>query len=258
MTSYNFDRISDKYDATRGLPGHVAEHLCRWVRSRLPADPAITEIGVGTGRIALPFIRADVRFTGLDIAEKMMAQLREKLGGDLNRSRLLLADITEPLPVADGSQDAVIAVHILHLVDAVKALTQVHKALKPHGALIWGYQWHDGESPRRRIRARFQEEAQALGGPPPRDFLVQPARLLLAELGAQVSQHTVATWTEQETPAEALARQTGKVMSSTWSLPDDIVAEAGRRTEAWLRQEYPDSDQPYEVAERFIIDWYQF
>src|SRR5918912_1991094 len=40
------------------------------------------ELGIGTGRIALPLSERDVEVHGIDAAESMMARLREKPGGD--------------------------------------------------------------------------------------------------------------------------------------------------------------------------------
>jgi SAM-dependent methyltransferase len=40
------------------------------------------ELGIGTGRIALPLARRGVRVHGIDLSESMVAKLREKPGGD--------------------------------------------------------------------------------------------------------------------------------------------------------------------------------
>lgn len=256
--SYNFDRVSDQYDATRGMPPRLADRISRWVLSRLPANPAITELGVGTGRIALPFIEQGVKYTGFDISEQMTARLVAKLGGNLRNASLVLADITEPLPLADQSQDAVIAVHILHLVDALKALAQVRRVLRPHGALVWGFEHHDDLSPRQRIRQYFRDRAGELSDWRPRDFFAQPARQQLAEWGAQVTRHTVAAWTSQENCREVLESLRDRVMSFTWDMPEVILQAAYARTEAWAKAEYGDLDRVHEIGKEFRVDWYQF
>ena len=255
---YNFDRVADKYDATRGFPPGVAERVCRWVLSRLPADPTIAEIGVGTGRIAIPFVESGVRYTGFDISEQMLARLKQKLGGALRRANLHVADITQPLPVPEATQDAVIAVHILHLVDALAALQQVKQILRPHGALVWGYNMHDDLTPKRSIRPKFYEIVSELGGPPRRDFFAQPAREQLAQWGARVTQHVVAAWTDSESPRNVLDGLRDRVMSSTWDIQDDLLQEAARRTEAWALYQYGDLDRAFDYEARFVVDWYQF
>ena len=44
-------------------------------------DPAL-ELGIGTGRIALPLVQRGVRVAGIDLSTAMVAKLREKRGGE--------------------------------------------------------------------------------------------------------------------------------------------------------------------------------
>ncbi|HYF93219.1 MAG TPA: class I SAM-dependent methyltransferase [Symbiobacteriaceae bacterium] len=259
MTSYNFDRVAAQYDATRGFPPGVANRICTWILSRLPNDPAVTELGVGTGRIAMPFIERGVRYWGIDISEAMVSRLMAKLGpAGLRRAQIHIADITQPLPLAEQSQDAVIAVHVLHLVDSLKALEQVRRVLKPHGALIWGHTRHDELSPLALIRPKFHEIVAELGAGKPRNWEQQQARELLARWGAQASRHIGAVWQETQTPRQVLEPLREKAMSSTWHIPDAILAEAIRRTEAWAKEQYRGLDDPHEYDVSFVVDWYQF
>lgn len=255
MTNYNFDRVSGEYDKTRGLPPGVPERIARWVLSRLPADPAITELGVGTGRIGLPFIAVGVRYTGLDISREMMAKLTAKLGGDLQRAQLLLHDITQPLPVPDGSQDAVLAVNILHLVDAVSALTSARRALRPGGALVWGFEETDPNNPHRMLRERFHAEAEAVGFKV-RDYHVEHGRELLAQWGSYGTQHIVATWATDEPLQTHLDRLAGRVHSFCWGMTDDQMRLAIERTTAWAIHTFGDLATPRSYERRFVIDWY--
>ena len=48
----------------------------------LAGDGAALELGIGTGRIALPLAQRGVRVCGIDLSEAMVAKLREKPGGD--------------------------------------------------------------------------------------------------------------------------------------------------------------------------------
>jgi SAM-dependent methyltransferase len=50
--------------------------------SRLAGDGPALELGVGTGRLALPLARRGVRVHGIDMSRAMVARLREKPGGD--------------------------------------------------------------------------------------------------------------------------------------------------------------------------------
>ena len=48
----------------------------------LAAGGAVLELGIGTGRIALPLAARGVRVHGIDLSEPMVARLRAKPGGD--------------------------------------------------------------------------------------------------------------------------------------------------------------------------------
>jgi SAM-dependent methyltransferase len=51
--------------------------------AELAGDGAALELGVGTGRIALPLAQRGVRVHGIDLSEAMVARLREKPGAEL-------------------------------------------------------------------------------------------------------------------------------------------------------------------------------
>jgi SAM-dependent methyltransferase len=50
--------------------------------AELAADGAALELGIGTGRIALPLVDRGVPVHGIDLSEEMVARLRAKPGGD--------------------------------------------------------------------------------------------------------------------------------------------------------------------------------
>jgi SAM-dependent methyltransferase len=53
------------------------------VLAGLAGDGAALELGIGTGRIALPLAQRGVRVHGIDLSEAMVARLREKPGAEL-------------------------------------------------------------------------------------------------------------------------------------------------------------------------------
>ena len=50
--------------------------------AQLAGDGAALELGIGTGRVALPLSQRGVRVSGIDLSEAMVAKLREKPGGE--------------------------------------------------------------------------------------------------------------------------------------------------------------------------------
>jgi ubiquinone/menaquinone biosynthesis C-methylase UbiE len=145
--SIAFDRAADFYDATRGLPPPVMTRITDAVAQAggITAQTALLEIGVGTGRMALPLVAATgARLVGVDLSMPMLAKLCEK-------------QTTEPvwavrgdvmhLPLPDATFDRVLAAHIFHLVgDANATLQEVARVLRPGGALLFTWQTY-GRNP---------------------------------------------------------------------------------------------------------------
>ena len=76
-TTYG-QRIAEVYDDwhTEAEPEEV-ELLCE-----LAGEGPVLELGVGTGRLALPLARRGLQMHGIDSSDAMVAKLREKPGGD--------------------------------------------------------------------------------------------------------------------------------------------------------------------------------
>ena len=64
-------------DATRGDEEHAVAFLREWA-----GDGPALELGIGTGRIALPLAATGVRVDGIDISPHVVEQMRTKPGGD--------------------------------------------------------------------------------------------------------------------------------------------------------------------------------
>ncbi len=114
VTAMSFDRAADYYDTTRALPADVHDRLTAMLVAELWTRRLSLEIGVGTGRIALPLVENGVSMIGVDIAPKMLRRLAVNAGGT-QPFPLCEADVTV-LPFAPRVFDAVLASHVLHLV----------------------------------------------------------------------------------------------------------------------------------------------
>src|SRR3990172_7379881 len=73
----SFDRVADVYDETRGLPPRVLAKAAGFLAKELQGK-RVLEIGVGTGRIAVPLQKSGINLVGIDIAPQMVAHGREK------------------------------------------------------------------------------------------------------------------------------------------------------------------------------------
>jgi SAM-dependent methyltransferase len=76
--------VADRYDETSAemfdptVVGRTVDFL-----ADLAGDGAALELGIGTGRIALPLAERGIHVSGIDLSEAMVAKLREKPGSEL-------------------------------------------------------------------------------------------------------------------------------------------------------------------------------
>jgi ubiquinone/menaquinone biosynthesis C-methylase UbiE len=105
-----FDQISPVYDATRApLDDSTVDAMAGALRAR--GIRSLLEVGVGTGRIALPLGARGLDVTGIDASAGMLGHARAK------GVRRLVRGNAYALPFRDGSVDSTIFVHVLHLLD---------------------------------------------------------------------------------------------------------------------------------------------
>lgn len=80
---YFDERIAASYDATSAdmFDPEVVEPAVDFLAD-LAGDGAALELGVGTGRIALPLSRQGVRVHGIDVSPAMVARMQEKPGAE--------------------------------------------------------------------------------------------------------------------------------------------------------------------------------
>lgn len=276
MKSVTFDRAASFYDATRGFGPGGAERVRDAIVARLGVTRAsrLLELGVGTGRIAMPFLEAGYSYAGVDLSRQMLGVLRGKLPAAAAPPMLVEGDVTR-LPFADGAFDVAMAVHVLHLVSDWRAtLREAARALRrPGGRLLLA-----GDPGR-----RSGEPGDPAALPPP--VQVQRAwRAALAAVGSSEGAGRPGVRTEDPMVAEELAglgatvvveeltefarppisaRQViqgyrDRIYSSDWSRPDDQHNAALAQVERWLAEECADPDTPYSLPGSFagvIATW---
>ena len=96
----------------------------------------VLDLGCGTGRHAAWLARAGARVTALDFSEGMLAEARRNVppGG---RVRFIAHDLHEPLPLREGSSDAVVSGLVLeHLRDLPTFFREAHRVLRPDGRAV--------------------------------------------------------------------------------------------------------------------------
>ena len=96
----------------------------------------VLEAGCGPGVLTSWLVDNGAAVTAMDVSAEMVRMASERVGG---RARVLVADLSEPLTfAADASADLVVASLVLHyLADWVGPLTEFHRVLGPHGAVVF-------------------------------------------------------------------------------------------------------------------------
>ena len=77
--NYFGEDVAERYD--HGTADMEVEPVVDFLVERAAGGPVL-ELGIGTGRIALPLSRRGVAAHGIDLSEAMVAKLREKPGAD--------------------------------------------------------------------------------------------------------------------------------------------------------------------------------
>lgn len=272
---YDFDtRVAEQYDVIRGHPAEVSAEIGRAIASRVEAvhdrPPRVLELGVGTGRIALPVAAAGCEVYGVDVSAHMLSWLARRVESDgLDRIHLARGDITR-LPFRDGQFDAAMAVHVLHLVaDWADVLGQVSRLVRPGGMLLLGRDWIDPESFSGTIRNTFRRTVVEVGTemlPPGATAAAPPSGgaaivRTLMELGARpVGDGEVigAEWNTELTPRQVLDGIRSRDDAESWVLPDDVLTETMRRLDAFAAERWPDLDAKLPVTRRFMLGVFRF
>ncbi|MEI6136131.1 MAG: methyltransferase domain-containing protein [Chloroflexota bacterium] len=125
------------YDETaRGVPGDIEFYRDLAVASGGP----VVELGVGTGRIAIPTAAAGVEVIGIDLVPEMLevARTRAEAAGVTSMLRLVEGDmrtftVETPVPLVTIPFRAFL--HNLEDADQLETLRACHRALLPGGRL---------------------------------------------------------------------------------------------------------------------------
>lgn len=97
--------------------------------------PRILELGVGSGRIAAPFVKAGIDYVGVDISDAMLDECRTRMGTYENL-QLLNHNIFTPLPFADNSFDIVLESRVVGADRYPFVMSEIKRVLKPGGVAV--------------------------------------------------------------------------------------------------------------------------
>jgi len=206
-----FDRAADVYDTTRRAARPEAIEA---LAEELSDCSSVLELGVGTGRLAVPLVERGFQVVGVDMSRKMLDQGRAK-----GLERLVMGDVCR-LPFRPKSVDAVLAVHVLHLIEGLrdvvaeaaatarkKLVSIIERFEPPAESMSWAY----GQA----VRARGVRSARRWVQPELGIGMIVPPRRF----------QTLVRYEEQESAEAALAALERRMWAITWDVPDDVHRE---------------------------------
>ena len=244
--SVSFDRAAGYYDRTRDVPDELMARLIPALMAELPREGTTLEVGIGTGRIALPLARQGVRLVGVDLSREMLRRL--VVNADGSPPAVARADATR-LPFRDGTFAAALAVHVLHLIPAWReAAGEMIRVVAPGGVLIVSRGTRGGirakgveptDDWHHRVTRRFFAEAGDPPWPPGLDSLTEldeHMRHRSAELHEMPELQTE----RSSSIDQVLANMEAGYWAACWNLDQTTRTLAAARTRDWATQELGD------------------
>ena len=123
-------------DAYQRLRRDYPREAIDWFVSEAGLAPGarVLDAGTGTGQAARPLLASGLRVIAMEPAPNLRTKLQAVLP-----DALVLGGVAEAIPLRDRSLDAVIAAQTFQWFDGPRAVPEVHRVLKPGGALavVW-------------------------------------------------------------------------------------------------------------------------
>ena len=130
VAAAGFGRSAEVYE--RGRPGYP-EAAIRWLGDKLPLRAGVTvvDLAAGTGKLSRPLAATGACVVAIEPLKAM----RRAIGAGI----AALEGTAESIPLPDRSADAVTVGQAFHWFDGDLALAEIHRILKPNGALalLW-------------------------------------------------------------------------------------------------------------------------
>jgi SAM-dependent methyltransferase len=128
-----FEAAAERYE--RGRPTYPDDAVAFLIRTlEIGERTDVVELGAGTGKFTELIVPTGARI----VAVEPVSAMRQALARNCPTVTVLDA-MAEEIPLAEASADAVVAAQAFHWFDADRALHEIHRVLRPDGALglIW-------------------------------------------------------------------------------------------------------------------------
>jgi ubiquinone/menaquinone biosynthesis C-methylase UbiE len=125
-----FARAAGEYERARpDYPAAAVEHLVK--RLGLGPGRTVVDLAAGTGKLTRPLLAAGCGVIAVEPVAEMRAALPEGVSA--------LQGTAESIPLSTAAADAVTVAQAFHWFDGEAALAEIHRVLRPGGALalVW-------------------------------------------------------------------------------------------------------------------------
>ena len=253
-SSVVYDKIADRYDATRGYTDAGSAHMVEMLSAELRERGSVIEIGVGTGQVALRLNEAGVPVAGVDLSARMLSKLLEKAGGSAPFP-LVLADAGR-LPFATAAFGGAYFRWILHLIaDWRGVMAEALRVVQPGGVIageIGGYL-----GPKAEVQRRYEELAGIVSVPiglPWSAWGELDAHMEALGCGAA---RALAVFEDRDPSslADFIREIEANTYSWTWKLDEQTRTRTAREVRAWAQDRWGDLEAVHQV---FRVGWHAY
>ncbi len=232
----SFERVATSYDATRSLPPGVVRRSADVV-ARIVGKDRTLEVGVGTGRWAVPLETRGVRIVGVDLSAAMLGVARRKGFG-----RGLQGDVRS-LPFRDATFTFVLSNHLLHLVyDVPRVLREFDRV-----ATGWLVSVLEFETARPDLSAVYRELVELSG---PRDVAPGLGERDLARRLVPDRVRDAAVFHQKSPASVRIDTLAARTFRDTWATPETLHRDVIDQ----LRQRFGDGEVVEETRVE-VAEW---
>lgn len=211
----SFDRIAHLYDRTRAIPEPLLSNTIDTMQRYLDKGERILDIGVGTGRFALPLQERGFQVVGIDISRMMLG-----IGVSKGTKYLVQGDASF-LSFKSKVFHSTLSIHLLHLLpDWKNALAEAIRVTRENLITVTQY-WPDEETPYSLYHELISESRQTQ-----KEQVVHESDL--PDLVRPQSEEYIGTRKEVLSAEEGIKHLENKIYPSLWDVPKDIHESAIR------------------------------